>query len=276
MSCKTLNFNPECKYNTSGIVALRLIEKSKVAGYKVQGAKVTEIYYDGDVINIPVNTSTKYNGSESGGIKRHTLTSFLLGLSHDNIDTLERATGKEFVALFTTAEGETLVFGLDYGAKLRYKLTTEDNSGGEFTITADSELQLYGLTLDAINGREEPTRWVAVYDTKKQGCQILDGEVTGVKFALYLIRERLYTGAPVRGASGKIQILLPTLADPADYNSFEIAGRFKAGELVDGYATAKIDTTTCNAVGFDWVLTGGVWNMAGFWYNTELWEFKND
>lgn len=277
MSCKTLHFNPECNYNTSGIVSLKLIDKRKVAGYKVQGAKVTEIYYDGEVIDIPVNVTTKYNSTDGVGIKRHTVSSFLLGLSDDNIDTLQRATSGTFVVIFTTASAQTLIFGLDSGAKLRYKLTTEDNSGGEMAIVADSEVQIYGLEAGAINGKAEPTRWVAVYDTKKQGCQILDGEVTGVKFALYLKREGVYTGAVVTGATGKTQILLPSLADPADYSNFEIVGRFEAGELVDGYATAKIDTTTCDSsLVWDWVLTGGVWDMAGFWYNSELWEFKND
>ena len=53
---------------------------------------------------------------------------------------------------------------------------------------------------------------------------------------------------------------------------YEVEAYFTAG--LDGKPTESVDLTVCPVgVVAPWVLDGGVWNMANYWYDSRIWNF---
>lgn len=125
----------------------------------LESSALVEKVFGSGAIALPVSLATKYTSSKSGKIYTHVLETFVPELSAQLSASLDLATRRKFVVIFTTASGRRFAFGYEKGATLNYTNQTAEALGSLVTLTALSVYPLFEILDAAIIG--EPR---AVFD----------------------------------------------------------------------------------------------------------------
>lgn len=155
--CRISNLTPPCGYNVQGVVAAAVLDFEDFGGFQFVGdgledtAQVDKIF-GGDPIALPVSNGTKYTSARSNKIYTHTLETFIPKLSAQLNASLDLATRRKFVVMFTTGDGGRFVFGYENGASLTYTSQTADASGSMVSLSAASIYPLFELSDNALVG----------------------------------------------------------------------------------------------------------------------------
>lgn len=162
--CRITSLTPPCGYNVQGIRAAHVLDFEGFGGLQFDGdgledTALVEKVFGLNPVALPVASTTKYTSSKSGKVYAHTLETFIPELSAQLSASLDLATRRKFVVIFTTAGGRRFLFGYENGATLSYTNQTADALGSMLTLTAASVYPLFEILDRAIIG--EPR---AVFD----------------------------------------------------------------------------------------------------------------
>lgn len=160
--CRITNLTPPCGYNVQGVVAASVVDFDDFGAFEFDDdgledtALVTNIY-GLTPIGLPVSLATRYTSSKAGKVYTHTLETFIPALSAQLIASLNLATRRRFVVIFTAGNGSRFVFGYENGATLTYTAQTAEALGAMVTLTALSAHPLFELSPTAKTGAARVT-----------------------------------------------------------------------------------------------------------------------
>lgn len=149
--CRITTLIPPCGYNLQGVTAAQLIDFEDFGGIEFDGDKLESSalvakVYGGLPIGIPVAQSTRYTSAQTGRVYAHTLETFVPQLSAQLIASMDLATRRRFVVMFTAASGRRFLFGYESGATFKYAGQTAEAIGAMVTLTAASAYPLFEVS----------------------------------------------------------------------------------------------------------------------------------
>ncbi|MEN9918006.1 MAG: hypothetical protein RL662_442 [Bacteroidota bacterium] len=162
MSCKLIkNIRSTCLYNPGGIAEIKLLDISDFFTYRfAQDSLYTHPFVDNifrlpasQYINLETVSESNFTETQSNGLYKQSLSTFVHTLSADTLHSLLIAKDKRYLIVFRTLQNTYFTFGSDTGASLEFTQLsgqTGETNGYTISITATSAYPLFETHADAL------------------------------------------------------------------------------------------------------------------------------
>lgn len=158
MSCNLIKkITHKCEYNAGGISNIFLLDIDHFKSYRFKGDKlysecfVEAVDASADYVELDVVNECAFSESQSNGIYKQELATFIRSLEGEKLSQLLLAGANRYLVCFKTLQGRAFTFGSDGGASLSFGQkvgAVGEVEGYAITLSKNSIYPLFEMQLD--------------------------------------------------------------------------------------------------------------------------------